>query len=268
MPILKRDDCEIYYDVAGEGRPFVFISETGSDGEVWKMYPVPEFSKDHMCITHDYRGTGRSGKPSIPYTTDMFADDIAAVMDHLGAEDAVVCGHSMGGRVAQLLALDHPGKVGALILASSGASFPDGPGIPLDIATEMAEQGYVNYVRDSSVEVGFSKAFVEKYPERVQHYLDVRMANVCPAEFYFRHVIARHLHDTGHRLKDITQPTLVLVGDNEDEVTAGVHHIESAQTLVDDIPDARLVVLHGEGHSYFFANPEEAHKAIRDFLQE
>ena len=130
MPILKRDDCEIYYDVAGEGRPFVFISETGSDGEVWKMYPVPEFSKDHMCITHDYRGTGRSGKPSIPYTTDMFADDIAAIMDHLGAEDAVVCGHSMGGRVAQLLALDHPGKVGALILASSGASFPTARAFP------------------------------------------------------------------------------------------------------------------------------------------
>jgi pimeloyl-ACP methyl ester carboxylesterase len=66
----------------------------------------------------------------------------------------------------------------------------------------------------------------------------------------------------------LPQRSLVLVGDNEDEVTAGVHHIESAQTLVDGIPDARLVVLHGEGHSYFFANPEEAHKAIRDFLQE
>ena len=58
----------------------------------------------------------------------------------------------------------------------------------------------------------------------------------------------------------------MLVGDNEDEATDGVHHIESAQILIDGIADARLVVLKGERHSHFFANPEEAHKAIRDFL--
>ena len=86
MPILQRDDVDLYYEVSGEGRPFVFISETACDGEVWKMYPVPEFSRDHQCITFDYRGTGRSGKPSIPYTTDMFADDVAAIMDHVGAK--------------------------------------------------------------------------------------------------------------------------------------------------------------------------------------
>ncbi len=80
-----------------------------------------------------------------------------------------------------------------------------------------------------------------------------RMANVCPAEFYFRHVIARYLRDTSYRLKEITQPTLVLVGNNEDEVTAGVHPIESAQVLVNRTPADRLVMLTREGPSYFFA---------------
>ncbi len=201
MPILQCDDVKLYYDVVGDGRPFVFISETACDGEVWKIHPVPEFSKDYMCITHDYRGTGRSEKPAIAYTTDMFADDIAAIMEHVGARDAVVCGHSMGGRVAQLLALDHPDRVGRLILASSGASFPDTKGIPIKLAKEMVEMGYERYVRDSSVAVGFTEAFAAQYPERVQRYLDVRMANVCPPEFYLRHVIARQEHDTSHRLK-------------------------------------------------------------------
>ena len=266
MPILKRDDVDLYYEVTGEGRPFVFLSETACDGEVWKMYPAPEFSRDHRCIAFDYRGTGRSGKPSIPYTTDMFADDVAAVMDHAGAGDAIVCGHSMGGRVAQLLALDHPGKVGKLILASTGASFPHTKGIPLKLATEMVEKGYERYVRESSVAVGFTDAFAKRHPERVQRYLDVRMANPCPPEFYLRHVIARQQHDTSRRLGDIAVPTLVLVGEDDRSVTSDMDHRTSADILAKGIPGARLVVLPGERHSYFFANPDAAHKAIRDFL--
>ena len=121
MPILKRGHANFCCEVPGEGRPLVFLGETACDGEAWKTYPAPESSRDHRCITLDYRGAGRSGKPSIPCTARMFA--AAAVMDHVGAGDAIVCGRSMGGRAAQLLALDHPGKVGKLILASRGASF-------------------------------------------------------------------------------------------------------------------------------------------------
>ena len=68
-----------------------------------------------------------------------------ALLDHLEAPEAIVCGHSMGGRVAQIMALDHPSRVKALILASTGASYPDTKGIPLKIATEMVEWGYEKY---------------------------------------------------------------------------------------------------------------------------
>ena len=73
-------------------------------------------------ITHDYRGTGKSSKPSIDYTTRMFCDDAMAILDHLNVRDAIVLGHSMGGRVAQLVALAYPERVKKLILASTGAS--------------------------------------------------------------------------------------------------------------------------------------------------
>jgi pimeloyl-ACP methyl ester carboxylesterase len=149
MPYVKtKDGVDIYYEVSGEGTPFLFLSETACDGAVWKIYQVPEFARDHRVIIFDYRGTGLSGKPSAKYSTDVFADDAAAVMDHLGLEGAVVCGHSMGGRVAQLLALDHPRKVSKLILASSGAAHPGETGIPLRIAKEMVEIGYEKYVRE------------------------------------------------------------------------------------------------------------------------
>src|SRR5512143_3761787 len=90
MTILRLPETEIYYEVHGQGQPIVFLSETACDGEVWKIYQVPEFSRDHRVIIHDYRGTGRSAKPSMDYTTKMFCEDVAALMDHLNAEDAIV----------------------------------------------------------------------------------------------------------------------------------------------------------------------------------
>ena len=164
MPLLQLKDTEIYYEVHGRGQPIVFLSETACDGEVWKIHQVEEFSRDHQVIVHDYRGTGRSGKPSIDYSTKMFCDDAAVLMDHLGAQKAIVIGHSMGGRIAQLLGLEHPDKVDKLILASTGAAFPATKGLPLKICQEMIEWGYEKYVRDHSILVGFTDEFAEKLP--------------------------------------------------------------------------------------------------------
>ena len=71
MPKVRLNDIEIYYEEHGRGRPMLFLSETACDGEVWKIHQVPEFSRDHRVIIHDYRGTGQSSKPSIDYTTRM-----------------------------------------------------------------------------------------------------------------------------------------------------------------------------------------------------
>lgn len=268
MPTLQLKDVEIYYEVHGEGRPIVFLSETACDGEVWKIYQVPEFSQDHRVIIHDYRGIGRSGKPSFDYTTKMFCEDVAALMDHLGAEDAIVVGHSMGGRVAQLLALDHPKKVRKLVLASTGAHFPQTKGLPLKICKEMIEWGYEKYERDHSILVGFTDEFAKQYPERVERYLEVRMQNLCPVEFSLRHILARQSHDTSGRLKEIRQPTLILVGEDDRNMTSEINHKTSSDILAQGIPNSKLVVLPNERHSYFFGNPDGVHKIIRDFIKE
>jgi len=266
MPLLSANDTELYYEVHGQGRPLLFLSETHCDGEVWKIHQVAEFSRDHKVIIMDYRGTGQSGKPAVPYTTQMFADDAMALLDHLEAAEAVVCGHSMGGRVAQLMALDHPSRIKALILASTGASFPKTKGIPLKIATEMVEWGYERYVRDHSILVGFTDEFAARHADRVENYLRVRMANMGPVEFYFRHLLARQGHDTSGRLGEIRAPTLILVGEDDRNVTSDMNHRTSSEILENGIPGAELAVLQGERHSYFFANPDAAHRLMRDFL--
>jgi 3-oxoadipate enol-lactonase len=266
MPELRVGDADIHYEVKGEGTPFVFIAETACDGDVWNMFQVPEFSKDHRTIVTDYRGTGQSTRTPTRYTTRMFCDDIASVMGHIGAEQAVVCGHSMGGRVAQLLALEHPKKVKKLILASSGAAHPGAHGIPLRIATEMVEMSYEKYVRDHTIEVGWTEQYVKAHLDKIEDYLKVRMANLASVECYFRHVIARQEHDTSGRLADIKVPTLVLVGEDDHGVVSDMSHRKGADILANGIPNARLVLFPGERHSYFYSNPEPSHKVIREFL--
>ena len=268
MPYVKaKDGIDIYYEVSGQGTPFLFLSETACDGAVWNLYQVPEFARDHRAVIFDYRGTGQSGKPSAPYSTDMFAADAVAVLDHLGLESAVVCGHSMGGRIAQLIALDHPRKVSKLILASSGAAHPGEMGIPLRIAKEMVEMGYERYVRDHTIVVGWTEFYAERHMELIEKYLKVRMANLCPVEFYFRHVLARQAHDTSGRLKDIKVPTLIFVGDDDHFVVSDMSHRAGADILAKGIPKSKLVLLPGERHSYFYTEPEKVHGIMREFLK-
>jgi len=267
MPYLQRPDVKLYYEVFGEGPPFLFISETACHGEVWKTYQVPEFSRDHRVIIYDQRGTGHSDKPSAQYTTKTLADDAAALLEHLGAEQAVVYGHSMGGRIAQLVALDYPQKVKKLILASSGASHTS-RGIPLKMCLELVEKGYEKYARDHAVRIGFTEKFVSEHPERVEAFLKIRLANLPPLESYLLHVIARQAHDTGDRLKEIQVPTLVMVGDDEAKTTMDISHWASAEILAREISRAKLVVFSDSGHYYFFAKPEETNRVIREFLRE
>jgi 3-oxoadipate enol-lactonase len=268
MPLAKINGIEIYYEVHGSGRPMVFLSETACDGEVWKINQVPEFSRDHRVIIHDYRGTGQSSKPSIDYTTSMFAEDVVALMDDLGAADAIIVGHSMGGRVAQLLALDHPEKVHKLVLASTGAHYPQTKGLPLKICKEMIEWGYEKYEREHTILVGWTEEYVKNHPEKIDRYLKVRMHNLCPVEFYLRHLIARQSHDTSKRLKEIKQPALILVGEGDRNMTSEINHRMSSEVLAKGIPNSRLVVLPNERHSYFFSNPDEAHRVIREFIRD
>jgi pimeloyl-ACP methyl ester carboxylesterase len=266
MATVRSNDAEIYYEVHGEGQPFVFFSETACSGEIWKLFQVAEFSKDHMVILHDYRGTGRSSRPSSDYTTRIFCDDAVAILDALDVKDAIVLGHSMGGRVAQLLALEHPARVKKLKLASTGASFPGGAGLPLQMCKEMIEWGYEKYLREHTIQVGFTDEFVNNQPERMAAFFEARLSNLGPVEFYLRHVLSRQGHDTSARLKDIRMPTLVMVGELEGDPKVVMSHRMSSDILAQGIPDAKFVMLPKQKHNYFASDPLTVHKAIREFL--
>ena len=267
MPRLQLKDAEIYYEVHGDGPPFLFCSVTGCDHQAWKFHQVPEFSRAHKVIVFDYRGTGKSSKTVQHYSIKMFTDDTATLLDHLNVEPAIVCGHSMGGVVAQLLALDYPVKVKKLILASSGSSHPAASGIPLAMCRDMVRLGFERYIREHTIETGWTKEFVAAHPDLIAKFLQVRMSGIAPLENYLHFVLARQAHDHTARLKELRVPTLILVGDDERHGASDKTHWHSAHELAREIPNAKLVILPGEGHHYLATNPAAAHRAIREFIK-
>jgi pimeloyl-ACP methyl ester carboxylesterase len=266
MPTLDVEGASLSFETYGSGPPLLLMSGTACDGAFWTAHQVPHFSRDYTVIAYDQRGTGKTVVSSGDFSTTRLAADAAALIERVGGGPAVALGHSMGGRVAQLLALNHPLTVTRLILASTGASFKLKDGISPSMCLGMVKKGYESYVRERSIEVGFSKVFIAEHPERVCQCIDVLMGALPPIDVYLAHVMSRQAHDTSARLKDIRAPTLVLVGGDEGHGNADTTHIASSRELARGIPGAQFVVLEGQGHFYFYSQPEAVHRVVEEFL--
>ena len=130
MPSASVGDIDLYYERAGSGEPLLFISGSGGDLRTKPNVFDGPFAKTFDLVAYDQRGLGRSSKPDRPYTMAEYADDAAALMDHIGWSSALVVGVSFGGMVALEFALRHPAKVRRMVLACTspggegGASYP------------------------------------------------------------------------------------------------------------------------------------------------
>ena len=127
----------------------------------------------------------------------------------------------------------------------------------------MVEWGYQKYVRDHTIVVGWTEVYARNHMAEIEKYLQVRMANLCPVEYYFRHVLARQEHDTSARLKDIRVPTLILVGD-EDRITPP----SLSEELHRLIPGSELQLIAGAGHLSNAEQPQAFNSAIESFLSQ
>ena len=116
------NDTKIFYQIRGEGEPLVLIMGFGADGNLWDQH-VAEYQKHFRCYLIDNRGVGKSDQPPGPYSTEMMARDVVAVMDHSQLPSARVAGISMGGAIAQQLALNQPDRVHSLALISTWPKF-------------------------------------------------------------------------------------------------------------------------------------------------
>lgn len=271
MPCVKPSDINIYYEVHGQGAPVLLIAGTGGSHHGWMLETVPRLKERFKVIVYDHRGTGQSDKPDKDYSMQLLARDAVELLDAIGVREPVrVCGHSMGGRIAQWLALDYPDRVRSLVLACTGSGryddFVPARGIPLRHALEMIELGYDGYRKYyATCEFMFPKEFAKSHPELMGKMEAKAVLDNTPLKAYLRHIIARQDHDTLDRLDQIKAPTLVLEGAKDNVVRGTGNHVRSSQVLAEKIPGARLELIPGCAHGIFVQEPELVHRLMIEF---
>ncbi|GAA1077221.1 alpha/beta fold hydrolase [Nocardiopsis composta] len=252
------DETKIFYDVRGGGEPLVLLSGQANHHGWWDGVRG-DFDAAFRTVAPDHRGTGSSGAPrEAEYSIARFAADVAAVLDDLGVERAHVYGTSMGGKVAQRLAADHPDRVGALVLGCTSPGGPNAVAADPGIGRALGSLDRAA-ARRTLIDLMFNPGWAERNPGSERVLGDPGMA----AHARRGHLAASRGHDAWDDLPRITAPTLVLHG--TDDVFAPVGN---ALLLAERIPGARLLLLDGARHAYFEEQRETAGAAVLDFLRE
>jgi pimeloyl-ACP methyl ester carboxylesterase len=274
MSTAKVDSIELYYEEKGSGDPLLLIMGLAADSTAW-MFQVPDFAKRYRTVTFDNRGVGRSSKPPGPYTIHLMADDAAALLDALDIRRAHVLGVSMGGMIAQELAIRHPERVRGLILA---CTFPE-PDADVERQREFGMQqfgGTVTAAGEMQIDLTaldplmffqhllprvFNQSFIDTELPRLMQLFAGALQYGFSMEAILGQVAAVMGHRATDRLHQIKAPTLVITGDADLLISPG-----NSDVLARSIPGAKLVKVPGGSHGFNLETPEVFNRHVLDFL--
>jgi pimeloyl-ACP methyl ester carboxylesterase len=262
MPKIQINDIEMYYEIHGEGEPLVLIMGLRRNLEWWYRQ-IPALSKHFRVIAFDNRGAGRTDQPEMDYSIRLFADDTAGLMEALGFADAHILGISMGGYIAQELAINHPGKVRRLILGCTGCGG--------ERAVHMTQERMVKFVANKGLtpeqilrkdmELYFSDRYIEENRDEIEEFIALSFRYYQPPEAFFRQFAACQAHDTADRMERISAPTLIIAGEDDPLVPP-----ENSRILKELMPEAELIFLPGCRHCFFIEKADAFNDKVIAFL--
>lgn len=261
MPKQRVGDIEIYYEVHGDApQTLVMIHGATLHSGVFREQ-TPEFARHFRTVLFDNRGAGRTDHPDEPYTMRQLADDTARLMNILQIGRAAVLGVSMGGMIAQELAINFPERLSCLILACThfGKSAIQSP--PEMQAAMAAGSAATAAQRLLVLQAVFSDETIQRHHEIVEKVNEIRAVHPMPPFALKRRMQALAAHDTADRLHSITAPTMVVTGRDDRLVPPG-----NAQMIAERIPDAVVNELPG-GHVFFIEHPELFNPLVIDFIR-
>jgi pimeloyl-ACP methyl ester carboxylesterase len=255
---VSTNGITLAYSEIGEGEPLLLIMGLGADRSAWDQH-VAAFAGEYRCIAVDNRGAGLSDAPAGPYTTAQMADDYAGLLVGLGLQHARVVGISMGGAIAQQLAIRHPELVSKLVIVSSWAR-PDA--YTREVFAQLRNARQVMAAPDFARLLQLLIWAPSSFDGRVADLLAERDAEPgMSTEAFLAQCDACASHDVIDRLGAIPVPTLVTVG-SRDIFTP----IELSEELVDLIPGAQLAVYQGAGHAHHWERLEEFNADVLRWL--
>jgi len=263
MPQVEVDQLTINYEVQGEGEPLLLIPYTSADHACY-AFQLPAYTEHFSCIAIDLPGSGESDKPPGPYSTDGYADQVAAFLDAIGVERAHVAGMSLGAAVGIHLAARHPDRVRSLSLHGCWDASDDYLKIVLEQWRTLASR--LPTVADVVIQGIFPWCFTpEMYVERPE-FVDtledfVRGRPAQPVDAFLAQTEAAIAHDASGVLGEIDAPTLITFGARD-----LVCSTRFAEPLKSGIAGSELVVFEHLSHAGLHEDPETFNRATLDFL--
>ncbi len=264
LPKVKVNGINIYYEMYGEGFPLLMIMGLGADLTWWDPEIINSFSKKFKVIVFDNRGAGRSDKPPGEYSIKMFAEDTYGLMKALGIDKAHVLGVSMGGMIAQELAISHPEAVEKLVLVVTTPGGPRSvPPRPEALAAlTMNRRGMKpEEIARKTVESLFPKEYLERNRELAKELVRRITKYPIPPDAYERQLRAVMNFDAYDRLHLIRSSTLIIAGGKDIIVPP-----ENGRILAERIPNSKLVIFENSGHGLIVQERERFIKLVLDFL--
>ena len=260
MAFARVNGIVLHHHVLGpSGRPaLVFINSLGSDLRIWEEV-APAFTERFRVVLYDKRGHGLSDAPPAPYTIDDHTDDLLSLLGHLGIEEASLVGLSVGGMIAQRMAVRFPGRVQSITLCCTAAKI----GTPELWAERIGsvETGGIESVADSVLQRWFTPRFHETRANDLAGWRNMLVRT--PARGYAGTCAAIRDADLRQDAGRIAVPTLCVAGDQDGSTPADV-----VKGTADLIPGARFELIDGAGHIPCVEKPTELSGLIKQHLQE
>jgi 3-oxoadipate enol-lactonase len=261
MPVVTVGEIELSYERSGSGPPLLMIMGMSGTALSWGEPFLGPLREDFETIVYDHRGVGSSSRMEEPFTIRQLAEDAVALLAALEIDSAHVLGISMGGMVAQELALAHPERVCSLAL---GCTYCGGEGSALaaeEVIRGLAEamfSGDRDRMIRASWEANLSPSFAAD-DEAYARFLEIAGLRAVAAEVIMAQMQAIGGHDTSARLPSIELPTLVLHGTLDRMLP-----VQNGRMIAELIPGSRLEIFDGVGHLFFWERPEQSAELVRE----
>jgi pimeloyl-ACP methyl ester carboxylesterase len=263
MPHADVDGASLFYERRGGGEPLLLIQGMSGTHLSWGEAFLGALGGDLDIVTYDHRGVGSSGPQDQAVTIVGLADDAADLLDALGWERAHVLGVSMGGMVAQELALRQPERVRTLVLGCTYPGGPDGrladPALIQELAGAMLSGD-----RELALRTGFAANLSPGHVADEAHWEPFHaMATALPVAVpvIMAQMQAVMGHDAIARLASIEAPTLVVHGTADRMLPA-----PNGELIARAIPNARLELLDGVGHMFWWEQPQRSATLVRSHV--
>ncbi|MBI3268510.1 MAG: alpha/beta fold hydrolase [Planctomycetes bacterium] len=267
MPFATVADVRLRYEVQGEGAPgeapVLLLAGLGRGLDLWDAQ-AHALARRFRTVLVDNRGVGESDAPPGPYSARQMAADAVAVLDELGIARAHVVGASLGGFLAQEVALGWPERVARLALLGTAFGGDRCRRMAESTWRALAERGgmpYEDYLW-RAVPLGFSEKYLERHRDGVARSIRARAARPVSPEAWMAQAYAGATFDASDRLAGLSCPTLVMAGTADIVVPPA-----NAWLLSRAIPGARIALYPGAGHYFFVERAEEVNRDLIAFLE-